>query len=97
MLDDINGLFSVDLPEARQGLQSQPFLRSSGGEAEEVFSKDGHLDRRKNRGSSGVFRKRRGLQVGDIFGDFHNNRLRNAVAHSDYILTDADVLHSSSP
>jgi hypothetical protein len=31
-----------------------------------------------------------GLDTGAIFDDFYNNRLRNAVSHSDYILTDED-------
>ena len=31
-----------------------------------------------------------GVDVGAIFDDFYDNRLRNAVAHSDYILTDED-------
>lgn len=30
------------------------------------------------------------LKVGDIFDDFYDNRLRNAIAHSDYILEDDD-------
>jgi hypothetical protein len=34
--------------------------------------------------------KEAGLQVGDIFDDFYNNRLRNAIAHSDYIVADDD-------
>ena len=29
-------------------------------------------------------------RVGEIFDDFYSNRLRNAVAHSDYILTSSD-------
>jgi hypothetical protein len=28
------------------------------------------------------------LKIGDIFDDFYDNNLRNAIAHSDYILTD---------
>ncbi len=31
-----------------------------------------------------------GLEVGTIFDDFYNNRLRNAISHSDYIFTDED-------
>jgi hypothetical protein len=31
-----------------------------------------------------------GLDVGSIFDDFYDNRLRNAIAHSDYILADED-------
>lgn len=31
-----------------------------------------------------------GVDVGDIFDDFYDNKLRNAIAHSDYILTDDD-------
>lgn len=31
-----------------------------------------------------------GIKVGSIFDDFYNNRLRNAISHSDYILTDED-------
>jgi len=34
--------------------------------------------------------KEAGLEVGTIFDDFYNNRLRNAISHSDYILTDED-------
>jgi hypothetical protein len=31
-----------------------------------------------------------GVDVGNIFDDFYDNRLRNAIAHSDFILTDDD-------
>jgi hypothetical protein len=31
-----------------------------------------------------------GLEVGAIFDDLYNNRLRNAISHSDYILTDEE-------
>jgi hypothetical protein len=31
-----------------------------------------------------------GVDVGNIFDDFHESKLRNAIAHSDYILTDDD-------
>ena len=30
------------------------------------------------------------IEVGEIFDDFYNNHLRNAVGHSDYILADDD-------
>ncbi len=30
------------------------------------------------------------LSIGGIFDDFYNNELRNAISHSDYILTDGD-------
>ncbi len=30
------------------------------------------------------------LSVGDIFDDFYNGKLRNAISHSDYILTDEE-------
>ena len=29
-----------------------------------------------------------GLPIGEIFNDFYNGKLRNAISHSDYILTD---------
>ena len=32
-----------------------------------------------------------GLEVGTIFDDFYNSRLRNAISHSDYILTEYDL------
>lgn len=32
-----------------------------------------------------------GLSVGTIFDDYYNNRLRNAISHSDYILTEKCV------
>jgi hypothetical protein len=31
-----------------------------------------------------------GVDVDDIFVDFYDNKLRNAIAHSDYILTGDD-------
>ncbi len=34
--------------------------------------------------------KEAGLEIGALFDDFYNNRLRNAFSHSDYILTDED-------
>jgi hypothetical protein len=30
------------------------------------------------------------VDLGNIFDDFYDNKLRNAIAHSDYILTDED-------
>ncbi|MEP9353869.1 hypothetical protein ABLE93_09750 [Xanthobacter sp. KR7-65] len=34
--------------------------------------------------------KELGVQVGDIFDEFYNQKLRNAISHSDYIFTDMD-------
>jgi hypothetical protein len=34
--------------------------------------------------------KEAGLEVGEIFDDFYDNSLRNAISHSDYIMTDTE-------
>ena len=56
-------------------------------------------DQRKRYKKSGLFPKQKidiiknlsaeaGLEIGDIFGEFHNPDFRNAIAHSDFIFTD---------
>jgi len=34
--------------------------------------------------------KEANLEIGDIFDEFYNNRLRNSISHSDYILTESE-------
>ena len=125
LLNDINGLFSVDLPEDRfpdvhathwrLGLSlyghvvemDAPYevltnlLRFQLGKG---YSPNPYFDfltekeqkQFKNRGISAgrkieivsALSAQLGYEVGNIFGEFYNNQLRNAVAHSDYILTE---------
>jgi hypothetical protein len=58
-------------------------------------------DQKKRFRKSGIYPKQKieiiktlskdaGLKAGDIFDDFYNNKLRNAISHSDYIISDVE-------
>jgi hypothetical protein len=74
---------------ARQGLQPHPFFELLGAKEQKNYARRGISTGRKIeliKQLSGEL----GVDVGSIFDDFYDNRLRNAIAHSDYILTDED-------
>jgi hypothetical protein len=126
-LDDINGFFKLELPEAlykqpdkttwRIGLLLYSHIVEMDAPYEVItnllrfqlgkgYSPSPFFDFLSDREKKG-FRKRElttgrkieiikqlstelKLDVGAIFDEFYNNRLRNAIAHSDYILTNDD-------
>lgn len=127
MLNDINGFFFVELPEARFPDPNQttwrlglllyshvvemdaPYevlanllrFRLGKGYSPNAFFDFLTEKQKKSFQKRGIstgekidvvkrLSKEAGLDVGAIFDDFYNNRLRNAIAHSDYILTDED-------
>lgn len=127
VLNDINGLFKVELPpehfkepdktpwrlglllyshivemdapyevltnllcfQLGRGYSPNPFFELLSAEEQKNYARRGISTSRKIeliKQLSGEL----GVDVGSIFEDFYNNKLRNAIAHSDYILTDED-------
>lgn len=127
MLEDINGLFKLELPEARfkepdkttwriglllyshivemdapyevitnllrfqlgKGYSPNPFFNLLTPDEQKAFKKRGITNTRKIEIIKQLSTELK-LDVGTIFDDFYNSRLRNAFSHSDYILTDED-------
>jgi hypothetical protein len=126
-LDDINGMFFIDLPQDRfpdanatkrrlglllyshivemdapyevltnllrfrlgKGYSPNPYFDFLTEKQQKSFKKTGISISEK---IEIIMRlsKDANLQVGSLFDDFYNNRLRNAIAHSDYILAEDD-------
>ena len=127
VLNDINGFFKVDLPEAifqqpdrtiwrlglllyshivemdapyevmtnllrfqlGKGYSPNPFYAFLTSAEQKSFRKRGITTGRKIEIIQQLS-EAAGLEVGNIFDTFYDNRLRNAISHSDYILTDGD-------